>query len=433
MTYLCRDCFDTWDDAALARCPGCGSRRTVGHAELERLGVAHLDCDAFYAAIETRDNPALAEKPLIVGGGKRGVVSTCCYQARKFGVRSAMPMFRARALCPQANVVFPDHAKYAREAKRIRAILDSYTPAIEPLSIDEAFIDLRGTEAVHGQAPAVTLAAMARRIEDDIGITVSIGLSYNKFLAKIASELDKPRGFAVIGEGEARQFLADKPVSLIFGVGKVTRARLERDGFATIGALATVSEIELVRRYGKFGHRLAALARGEDARAVEPDRDSKGLSAETTFDEDIAAFDRLRTVLWDLSEKVAGRLKRANYAGRVVVLKLKTARFKLLTRRRTLAEPTQWADAIFRTAEQLLEREAKGTRFRLIGVGVADVVAADSVRELSLLDPKATQRAEVEQAIDRVRSKFGFAAIGKGRGLARRKRPVPGKSGRPRA
>ena len=422
MPQLCRDCFDSWDDGRLPRCPGCGSGRIIDHPKLNRLGIAHIDCDAFYAAIEIRDNPALAAKPLIVGGGKRGVVSTCCYKARTFGVRSAMPMFQARNLCPEANVVFPDHAKYAREAKRIRVILDSFTPAVEPISIDEAFLDLTGTEALHGQSPAVSLAKIAHRIEQEIGITVSIGLSHNKFLAKVASELKKPRGFAVIGDAEAPAFLSDKPVSLIFGVGKVTGARLERDGFATIGALARAPEGELVRRYGQLGHRLAALSRGNDSRAIEPDRDNKGLSAETTFDADFANLAPLRATLWQLAEKVADRLKSSGYAARVVVLKLKTADRKLRTRRQSLSEPTQLADVIFRIGEKLLRREADGTRFRLIGIGVQNVELATQAGQENGLDQQATHRAEVERTIDRVRGKFGFAAIGKGRGFRPAKR-----------
>ena len=269
--------------------PACGGPRLVRHPELDALSVAHVDCDAFYATVEKRDNPAIADKPVIVGGGSRGVVAAACYVARTFGVHSAMPMFKALKACPHAIVIPPDMQKYARVGREVRDAMLALTPAVEPLSIDEAFLDLSGTERVHGAAPAVTLARFQRRVETEIGVTVSVGLSHNKFLAKIASDLDKPRGFAVIGRAETLAFLAERPVSIIWGVGKAMQERLARDGITTIAHLREMRRRTLVRRYGSMGLRLARLARGEDFRAVSPDRRAKSISAETTFDRDVEA------------------------------------------------------------------------------------------------------------------------------------------------
>jgi len=307
MAAFCRDCLSDAGDRA--RCPACFSPRIVRHNELDRLTIAHVDCDAFYATIEKRDDPALADKPLIVGGGKRGVVTTACYIARTFGVRSAMPMFEARKLCPHANIVRPNMDKYAGVSQQVRALMLELTPQVEPISIDEAFMDLAGTERLHGMSAAKVLARFAAQVESKIGITVSIGLASNKFLAKIASDLDKPRGFAVIGQGEAMSFLADKPVSLIYGVGKVAAQRLAKDGIRLIADLQQADERELMRRYGVEGQRLARLSHGVDTRAVNPERERKSVSAENTFERDIASFRPLEKRLWAAAEEVSDRLK----------------------------------------------------------------------------------------------------------------------------
>ena len=424
MPHLCRDCLTSADSLAPPEtCPACGSGRLVVHAELDRLAIAHLDCDAFYAAIETRDDPSLAGKPVLVGGRHRGVVAACSYEARRFGIHSAMPMFQALKRCPEAIVIAPDIAKYARVGREVRALMQETTPLVEPLSIDEAFLDLSGTERVHRGSPAHTLAALARRIEDEIAITASIGLSYNKFLAKVASDLDKPRGFAVIGRGEARQFLAGQPVGLLWGVGRRTQKRLADDGIETIGQLQAVPEAELVERYGKIGGRIAQFSRGEDDREVEPESERKSLSAEITLDADVADGDALARILWRLAEKVARGLRAEDLAGRTVTLKLKTARFRLLTRSQSLADPTRSAEVIYRTAAALLEREADGTAYRLIGVGVSNYAALDEAATVDLADPDAGRRARLEDTVDQLRDKFGAGAIGKGRGLKHGKAP----------
>lgn len=408
---FCRDCLaDTAPEAG--RCPTCHSPRLLRHAELATLAIAHVDCDAFYATIEKRDDPTLAAEPVIVGGGKRGVVAACCYVARTYGVRSAMPMFEALRLCPHAKVIRPNMAKYATAGREVRAMMFKLTPLVEPLSIDEAFLDLSGTERLHNMAPAKALARFAAEVERTLCITVSIGLSCNKFLAKVASDLDKPRGFAVLAQREAAAFLAPKPVSFIFGIGKASAARYARDGFHRIADLQQVSEIELMRRYGDEGRRLARLARGIDARTVSADRETKSVSSETTFERDFADFRTLERILWAQTEEVSARLKAKELAGLTVTLKLKTADFKIRTRARSLDSPTQLAGRIFAAARSLLERETDGTRFRLLGVGVNSIVAAAEADPSDLVDDG--RNAKAEHAVDRVRARFGDDAVVRG-------------------
>ncbi len=419
MNGLCRDCAtpETGDgDPALGRCRNCGSTRIVRHRELAALAIAHLDCDAFYASVEKRDDPSLADQPVIVGGGSRGVVTTCCYVARLYGVRSAMPMFKALKACPDAVVITPDMAKYRIVGRQVRALMRDATPLVEAVSIDEAFLDLTGTEVVHGGAPARTLALLAERIERDIGITVSIGLSYNKFLAKVASDLDKPRGFAVIGRGDAMEFLRAKPVGLIWGVGPALAQRLARDGIVRIGQLQEIKESELAGRYGAIGHRLSRFARGEDERRVVIDAPTKSISAETTFARDLSAQDDIAREMWPLCETVAQRLRHAGLSAAGVALKLKTADFKLRTRARRLADPTQLADTLYRTALILLEREIDGAAFRLVGVGAESLVEARLADPPDLFEGTVRRATRIEKAMDEIREKMGRDAIARGRG-----------------
>ena len=410
---FCRDCFaDT--TARAMRCPACGLPRLVRHPEAETLSIAHVDCDAFYATIEKRDDPDLADKPVIVGGGKRGVVAAACYVARTYGIRSAMPMFEAKRRCPDAVVVKPNMAKYVQVGREVRKAMFALTPLVEPLSIDEAFLDLTGTERLHGMSAAKVLARFAGKVEQDFGITVSIGLSANKFLAKIASDMDKPRGFAVLGQTEAVAFLAPNPVSFIYGVGAVSAAKLTADGFRTIADLQSADKGDLMRRYGEEGARLWHLARGQDNRTVNPERDTKSISAETTFERDIGEFRPLEQCLWDLTERVSTRLKANGLAGSTVTLKLKSADFKLRTRARALSAPTQLASRIFAAGRDLLAHEVGATRFRLLGIGVSNLEEADGDDLADLIDRRA---AEAEHAIDRLRSKFGRSAVVRGLAL----------------
>ncbi len=424
----CRVCLTPLAEPVDA-CPACGSHRHLFHPELGTLSIAHIDCDAFYAAVEKRDNPELADKPVIIGGRQRGVVSTCCYVARMYGVHSAMPMFKALKACPDAVVISGDHAKYAREGGRIREMMRDVTPLVEPLSIDEAFLDLTGTTRLHGAPPALTLLRLQRRIQNVVGITVSVGLSFNKFLAKTASDLDKPDGFAVIGEAEAMDFLGPRPVRSIYGVGPAFAAKLERDGLRTLNDIRRHSDRDMARRYGDFGYRLARLARGEDHRRVEPESERKSVSSETTFNADFSELKPLEDQLWRQCVKVADQMKAKAISGSVVTLKLKTSDFRSRTRRRTLNEPSQLADTLFKVGRELLAPEVDGTRFRLIGIGFSALQAAvgDSG---DLLDPNAIRRATAERAMDKARAKFGGDAVVKGRMLKPRPDPGPAKPDR---
>lgn len=414
---LCRDCLHAWAPPA-SRCPACGSRRVLAHAELAGLAVAHLDADAFYASVEKRENPALRDRPLIVGGGRRGVVATACYIARLSGVRSAMPMFRALKLCPDAVVVPPRMSLYVEVSRALRAMMLDLTPLVEPLSLDEAFLDLSGTERLHRAPPAVLLARLQTRIERELGVTASVGLSHNKFLAKIASDLDKPRGFCLVGRAETLDFLGPRPVSTIWGVGEAAVRALEADGIRSIADLRTRDRDRLLRRFGSLGDRLWRLARGEDARQVRPDHALKSLSHETTFEEDSADLDTLRWHLWSLAEQVSARAKARDLVGTVVTLKLKRADHRILTRRQTLPAATQMADRLYRTALPMLRRDIDSGPFRLIGIGLSglgNAPASDLAGDL--LDPGLRRRLEAERAADRIRARFGHDSIILGRSI----------------
>lgn len=416
---FCRDCLnDCADD--VRRCAHCGSPRIIRHDELYTLTIAHLDCDAFFAAVEKRDNPDLVDKPLIIGGGTRGVVSTACYLARIHGVKSAMPMFKARKLCPQAVVIPPSHGKYSTVGREVRALMRDVTPLVEPVSIDEAFLDLSGTERLHRQPAAKTLAALATRIEREIGISVSIGLSHNKFLAKIASDLDKPRGFAVIGRAETLDFLKTKPVSMIYGVGQSFQAKLARDGITRIGQLQQLNEEDLTRRYGQMGGHIARLSRGLDSRTVKTDRPTKSLSSETTFEHDIEDGETLRTILWPLCEKLSARLKTAGLSCTTVQLKLKTSSFQTISRATSLHYADNHAETLYQAGIKMLEPLIDGTAYRLIGIGGTQLQTTE-VAQSGLFDKTGENKTlRAEDALDLVRSKFGDSAISKGRGLRKK-------------
>ena len=412
--FLCRDCLVESPGRDPGRCPLCGSPRVVGYPSGNVLTIAHIDCDAFYASIEKRDNPGLESQPLIVGGGRRGVVSTCCYIARTFGVRSAMPMFQAMKLCPEAAVVMPNMAKYAGVGRQIRSMMQSLTPLVEPLSIDEAFLDLTGCESVHGASAPLTLARFAKTIEAEIGVTVSVGVSYCKFLAKFASDLDKPRGYSIVERSRAMDLLAPLPVGRIWGVGKVAQARLNKAGVTLIGDIQALDQATMFARHGAEGGRLWRLARGIDDRRVTPERETKSISSETTFEIDIADKEQLTRTLLLQCERVAARLKQQQLACKSVTLKLRTADFKLRTRARSGFEPTQLATRLFLVARSLLEKEIDGARFRLLGVSTADFVASEAADQGDLVDKDVGREKAREHAIDSLREKFGASAIVRG-------------------
>ena len=418
ISILCRSCASPQFTAG--SCRVCGHHDGIGHGELMDLSVAHVDCDAFYASIEKRDNPELANQPVIVGGGVRGVVSAACYNARVYGIHSAMPMFKAKKACPHAVVVKPNMDKYSREGARIRKMMRELTPLVEPLSIDEAFLDLTGTDRLHGCAPAQSLILLQNRILSEIGVTVSVGLSYNKFLAKTASDLDKPSGFAVLGQADALEFLTDKPVSFIFGIGPAFARTLGKAGIHTIRDVRKRSDSDMMKRFGEAGLRLARLARAEDHRRVNPTSERKSVSSEITFNTDISDPEVLKDKLWSICVKTSDRAKAKDIAGRVLTLKLKTKQFETLTRRRTLSQPIQLADAMYHAIEPLLEKEANGREYRLLGAGISDLSAPIGDGG-DLLDPTALKRGQAERASDIARAKFGKNAVVKGRTLKGRK------------
>ena len=389
----------------------CGSPRLLRHVERDQLSIAHIDCDAFYAAVEKRDNPELRDEAVIIGGGQRGVVATACYNARIHGVHSAQPMWQALKRCPKAVVIRPNMNKYAAVGRQVRELMQTLTPVVEPLSIDEAFLDLGGTERLHGEAPAITLARFSSQVQRELGISVSIGLSDCKFLAKLASDMDKPRGFTIIGRSEAMGVLARLPAGKIWGVGDAFRRKLERDGITTVAQLQRMERDALLKRYGSMGDRLFHLSRGLDARSVNPVRERKSVSAETTFRTDLATLDDLRPILRRLSDKVSAALKEKGVAGQTVVLKLKTNDFQLLTRNRKLDDPTQLSDRLFRHGMDLLRREIDGRKFRLIGIGIAELCDPHTADPPDLVDPRAARNAQAERALDAIRARFGADAV----------------------
>ena len=411
MTATCRDCFAR---GAAPRCRACGSPRLGDHPERDARAIAHVDCDAFYAAIEKRDDPALRDRPVIVGGGRRGVVATACYLARIAGVRSAMPMFKALAACPDAVVVKPNMEKYVSVGREIRQRMLALTPLVQPVSIDEAFLDLSGTERVHRAPPAETLMRFAKAIEDEVGITVSVGLSYNKFLAKIASDLEKPRGFSVIGRADAVSFLAEKPIGIFPGIGAAAAARLARVGIVKVGDLTRIDPADLFRAIGRESGRLIALANGIDARPVRPERETKSISAETTFDTDLKDFATLEPILWRLAERVAKRMRKAGLAGRATTLKLKDAQFRIRTRSRSGLPATQLATRLFEPARAMLRESCDGTPFRLIGIAAHDLCPAAEADRADLVDPDLGREVKRQAALDAIRDKFGDAAVQRG-------------------
>jgi DNA polymerase-4 len=424
MPALCRDC-DHVAETAFSRCPACGGRRIAAHPELLRLSVAHVDCDAFFASVEKRDRPELLTKPVIVGGGRRGVVAAACYVARTRGVRSAMPMFKALAACPDAVVIKPDIAKYSAVAREIRALMEALTPLVQPLSIDEAALDLSGTQALHKAPPALVLSRFARRVEQEIGITISIGLAPNRLLAKLAAERDKPRGFAVLG-AEAASWLAEQPLTILPGVGPALAKRLAAAGFVSCGQLAALDPRDAAKRFGEDGPSLAARARGEDSRRVNPEREAKSISAETTFETDLRSPADLEAPLWRMCEKLARRLKEKDCAAGGVVLKLKTAGFELRTRHARLARPTRLPETLFAAAKPLLAKEATGAAFRLIGIGAQPLAPGADADLPDLADPNAHRRAAKWQAVEALREKFGAQSVISGRVGALPPRPRRG-------
>jgi len=383
--------------------------------------IAHVDMDAFYAAIEQRDRPDLRGRPVVVGADPkgRGVVSAASYEARRFGVRSAMPIVRAARLCPDAAFLPVDMAKYHRVSLEIMAILADFSPLVEPVSVDEAFVDLTGTEPLFG-SPLDAVRGIKRRIREATALTASAGLAPNKFVAKVASDLEKPDGLVVVPPGGEARFLAPLPVERIWGVGRVTAGALRELGFGTIGQLQRVPRAVLARRFGKHGEHLHDLALGRDERPVEPFGVPKSVGAEETFGVDTTDPGLLRTTLRAQAERVAAELRESGFAGARVTLKLRLQPFETHTRSVT-GEPTQDGLELYRRALALLERERVARPVRLIGLSASRLGPAGS-GQLDLLDPTALRRERLARAVDRLTERFGEGAVIPAALLAHRRR-----------
>ena len=427
-TFLCRDCYASgyWGgQTAPETCPYCHDGRLVVDDEILTLSIAHIDCDSFYASIEKRDNPELNGKPVMVGGETRGVVAAACYEARKFGVRSAMPTFQAKKLCPHITVVRPRMDHYVSVSRKIREMMHSLTPLVEPLSIDEAFLDLTGTQALHKASAAEMLMRLQKTIKDEIGITVSVGLAANKSLAKLASDQDKPNGFFVLNAARAKQWLAPRPVSTIYGIGKSAAKRLTDAGYRTCGDIVRADLKQLVPVLGKQSLFIQQLAQGIDNRNISTERETKSVSSETTFNKNLSSENDLLPVLERQALRVSRRLKAQALQGNVVTLKLKSSSFQSLTRRKTIANPTDKAHEIFDVATQLLKKEISPDKsWRLLGVGVDGFEAkAQTTDFLMALDETNQKKDKLEQALDVMHAKFGDDVVFSGRQMKSSDKP----------
>ena len=376
--------------------------------------ILHVDMDAFFASVEQRDHPEYRGKAVIVGGiGSRGVVSTASYEARRFGVRSAMPMSEARRRCPDGIYLAPDHRKYTQEAKKIRLLMAEFSPLIEPLSIDEAFLDVSGMEMLYGD-PAEIALALKERIFQETGLTASAGLAPNKFLAKLASDLQKPAGLVVVKPGEESSFLRDLPISRMWGVGPATAKQLELLGISKIGELAQADPARLFKFVGQSAADMQRLAQGIDERPVVSEHVPKSVGNEETFAHDLFDRQEILLQLLALSEKVAWRLRQLRLSGRTVTLKLRYASFKTLTRSQTLPEPTCYDDEIYRTVKEMLEKLNLQEGVRLLGVTVSNLQTCDG-GQISLFAPSPGEdkRRKLHEAVDGLRSRYGGGIVTK--------------------
>jgi DNA polymerase-4 len=375
--------------------------------------ILHVDMDAFYASVEQRDRPELKGKPVIVGGQtQRGVVASASYEARKFGVRSAMPTAKALRLCPQAILVKPRFERYSEVSRQIREIFLSYTPLVEPLSLDEAFLDVTGGGKLFGSAEQIA-REIKQKILDNTGLTCSVGVSFNKFLAKLTSDLCKPNGLMVIDERQAEEILPGLPVGRLWGVGPATEEKMHQMGLRTIGDVQNVPEEELKRRFGRYGAQLYALARGLDERPVKPERETKSVSRETTFLEDLTSHDQLKQVLLELCEQVGRDLRKEGLVGRTAHLKVRFADFTTITRSQTLPLPIKTAKALWQEIERLFDDKITLSRgVRLLGVGVSNLSPIGAGQLLLFDDDK--QDVTVDHLLDELRGRFGPDAIQRG-------------------
>jgi DNA polymerase-4 len=379
-----------------------------------QLHILHVDMDAFYASVEQRDRPELRGLPVIVGGSAqgRGVVCATSYEARKFGIHSAMPASRARRLCP-GGIFLPVCMKhYAQVTRQIRDIFLAFTPLVEPLSLDEAYLDVRGCESLFG--PAVDIARQLKeRIRRETGLVASVGVASNKFLAKLASDLSKPDGLLVAEPGQVTTFLAALPVNRIWGVGAKGERRLHRLGIRTVGELAATAEKVLIDHFGEAGRHVWQLAQGRDDRPVLPDREAKSVSTETTFARDIGDRSVLRSWLLELVEQLGQRLRHVGVAGRTVELKVRTSDFQTYVRSTTLAEPTDVTEVIWQAARELFERRVREEwlPLRLLGVGASGLTPSATAEGYLFEEPWRTKQRALDRATDAIHKAFGTDSI----------------------
>ena len=381
--------------------------------------ILHVDMDAYYASVEQRDHPELRGKPVIVGGTQgRGVVCAASYEARPFGVRSAMPIATARRLCPQGIYVPVRMAHYAEISRQIRDIFFSFTPLVEPLSLDEAFLDVRGCEGIFGPPPEIA-RQIKQRIRAATDLIASVGVAPNKFLAKLASDIGKPDGFVVLESDKVQEFLAPLPVNRIWGVGAKGEQRLHALGLRTIGQIAAMTEDELGDRFGEMGRHIWRLANAVDDRSVVPDREAKSVSTETTFAHDIGDREVLRVWLLDLVDHLTSRMRHTGLFGRTIDLKIRSSEFRTVTRSTTLAAATNATNAIWKAASDLLGRSLTEDLMpvRLLGVG-ATKLTREPIEQGDLFGSDDHPRENaVDQSIDSIRAKFGSASIKRGSSL----------------
>lgn len=415
---FCRDCFVSIKNQAI-ECAHCGSNRLIHHQELDRLFIAHLDCDAFYAAVEKRDNPTIREKPVIIGGGDRGVVATACYIARSFGIHSAMPMYKAKSLCPDAIILTPNIVKYREVSRSIMQIFETATPLVERVSLDEAYLDLTGTRQIHREASAITLARLIKTIENTVGITISLGLSHNKFLAKMASDENKPSGFSIVGYNETSTYLYQKKISKLPGVGPSLVKRCNLVGIEYIKDVLQLTEDNKNLLFGKNRVRMEAMCNGHDSRKVTPKKPVKSLSTETTFTANIGNLDLLLNELWPLCEKVSCRLKLHKFGAFTITVKLTTPQFKKISRSITLNNSTQLAEVLYKQATRIVTKQIRSGPFRLIGISVKNF-QAESLADLEgLFDSKLKRVKSIEKVLTDLKKKFGNSVIEHGRSFKR--------------
>ena len=377
--------------------------------------IIHLDMDAFYASVEQHDRPELRGKPVIVGGSReRGVVAACSYEARPFGVRSALPMNRALRLCPEAVVLPVRMARYQEVSRQVFAIFGRYTDRIEPLSVDEAFLDVTGCERLFG-TPREIAQRIRREVREELGLAISAGVAPNKFLAKLASESAKPDGLLEIAPERVDEFLLPLPVERIWGVGNKAAQQLHRQGCRTVADLRRLSVAQLTSLFGVWGERLYHLARGEDERVVEVDAPAKSYGAEETFAVDLTRSEDLHRELLAQAEKVAARLRRHGQSGRVLTLKVRYADFETLTRRLTLPEPTAHGKTLYRAACDLLQRTEAGERpVRLLGLSVGGLEDAAARQPTLFPDPDEQRQSALDTALDRLNQRFGQGQVRRG-------------------